>query len=123
MASIEVMVPSARLALASKLSDSRDQIYDVEVLQERRHNTENKWLSYQKQISKAYNKKVRPRARYVGGLVLKVAGHVQKCLSVSNFSPKWEGHPMLFLKPLIVTISYFSTGFQKMSRQPSMLNG
>lgn len=34
MVSIEVMVPSARLTLAIKLSDPYVQIYDVEILED-----------------------------------------------------------------------------------------
>lgn len=48
MVSIDVI----QLALINKLADSHDYVSDIEALDERRHNTENKWLSYQKQISK-----------------------------------------------------------------------
>lgn len=44
----EVLIPFARLAFESKHSELYDRIYDVEALKERRHNAENKWLSYQK---------------------------------------------------------------------------
>lgn len=36
MVPIEVMVPSARVVLPSKLSDSHDRIYDMEALEERK---------------------------------------------------------------------------------------
>lgn len=48
MVFIEVMVSSARLTLISKLSHTHDQIYDVEVLELRRHTVEKKWIYYQK---------------------------------------------------------------------------
>lgn len=48
-------------------------------------------MSYIKQVSNAYNKKVRPWTFTVSDIVLKAAGHVQKRLSVSKFAPKWEG--------------------------------
>lgn len=57
MVPIEVMVPSAGLALASKIADSHNCINDIEVLSERRQSMENKWSSYQKQVSNAYNKR------------------------------------------------------------------
>lgn len=80
MVPIEVMVPSARLALTRKLVDLHDRIRDSEALDERRHNAENRWLSYQKQISKAYKKRVRPRTFSVGDLVLTVVKHVLKTI-------------------------------------------
>lgn len=43
--SIEVMVPSSHLALASRLSNSSEHIYDIEVLEEKRQSIEDKWLS------------------------------------------------------------------------------
>lgn len=42
------------LALSSRLLDPYDHIYNVEALKEKRHSMENKWLSYQKRITKAY---------------------------------------------------------------------
>lgn len=46
----------------------------MDVLGEMIDNAESKWLSYQKQIMKAYNKKS------VGDLVLKIAGHTRNDL-------------------------------------------
>lgn len=56
---IKIIVPSARLAFASIVLDSSDFIYDVEALEEKNQDAESKWLTYQRQISKAYNKRVR----------------------------------------------------------------
>lgn len=39
---IEVIVPSARLVLTSRLSDPRDRTHDVEALEERRNDVESK---------------------------------------------------------------------------------
>lgn len=52
MVPIDMMVTSVRLVLVRKLSDSHDHISDIEFFEERRHNAKNKWLSYQKHISK-----------------------------------------------------------------------
>lgn len=87
---IEVMVPSASSVTKSKIIDSHNHLYDVEVPEQIRHNAENKWLSYQKYISKAYNKWVRPRTLFCGWLSVKNSWTSQKCLS-SKFAPKWEG--------------------------------
>lgn len=51
---IKVMVPSAWLALASKLTNPHGRIYDVEALEERRKDTKDRWMSYLK-ASRAYN--------------------------------------------------------------------
>lgn len=48
MVFIEVMVPSARIVLSSKLEDSHDRIRDMQAFNERMHNVENTRLSYQK---------------------------------------------------------------------------
>lgn len=92
---IEVMVPSARLVLLSKLIDLHDYINDIEALDERRHNKENRWFSYQKHIIKSYNKRVRPRTFSVADLVLMIIEHLQKGLSASRFALEWEG-PYIF---------------------------
>lgn len=62
--------PSELLVLVSKISGSYDRIGDTKALEERRHIVENKWLSYQKQTNKAYMKRVRPWALFVGDLTL-----------------------------------------------------
>lgn len=48
MVPIEVIVPSACLALAIKLLDPHDRICDIEALKERMYSTDNQWLSYHK---------------------------------------------------------------------------
>lgn len=60
---IEVLVPSTRLALASKISSSDDRIGDVKPLDEKQQSAEEKRLSYQRQISRAYNKRGRPHSQ------------------------------------------------------------
>lgn len=60
MVPTKVVVPSERLALARKLSGWHDRFMDIEAPEKRRHEVENKWLSCQKQISKAYIKRLRP---------------------------------------------------------------
>lgn len=61
--------PFSILALASKLLDSHDCISNIGALDEM-HEAENKWLFYQKQINKAYNKRVKTRTLTVGDLIL-----------------------------------------------------
>lgn len=85
------MVSSAHLMLVSKIIDSHGSIRDIEALDERKYNA-NRWLSYQKGVSRAYNKKLRSQNFIIGDLVLKATWHVQKGLSVSKFTPKWMDH-------------------------------
>lgn len=101
MVLIEIMAPLACLALASKDSDSPDSAHDIEALEEKKEDAESKWSTYQSQISKAYNKLVKPRILKVSDLVLK-AGHVKKGSNASKFAPKWEG-------PYIIREAYDST--------------
>lgn len=63
------------------------RICDVEALEKRRHDTENNWLSYHKQISKAYNKQVKPCSLFVGDLVLKETWYIQKSLKCLKVCP------------------------------------
>lgn len=108
---IEILEPSARLTLASKINDPRERIHDVEAIDERRSKAEQKWSTYQERISRAYNKRVKIRPIKVGDLVLKAAGHIQKGTNVSKFSPKWEG-------PYVVREAYDS-GYFLISRPDS----
>lgn len=110
---VEILEPSARLVLASKINDSRERIHDVEAIDERRSKAEQKWSAYQERISRAYNKRVKIRPIRVGDLVLKAAGHIQKGTNASKFSPKWEG-------PYVVREAYDS-GYFLISRPD--LNG
>lgn len=89
--SVEIMVPSARLPLTSKIMDSQDRVYDVETIEEKRKSAEDRWMINQIRISRAYNKRVKPRVLKVGDLVLKAAGYIQKRTSASKFASKWEG--------------------------------
>lgn len=59
---VDVMIPPATLELASKLSNSNDRTYDMETFNDRRHDIQNKQMSYQQKITQAYNKKVIDRA-------------------------------------------------------------
>lgn len=95
MVPLEITVPSARLALASKVLEPDNRTYNAEVTEKRWRKSEEKWQAYHNQISQAYNKKVKPRVLKVGVLVLKTAGHIQKGLSSSKFASKWEGHNLV----------------------------
>lgn len=108
---VEIAVPSMRLVLTSKVLDLEGRAYNIEALEERRQKAEEKWQTYQNQISRAYNKKVKPRSLKVGDLVLKATGHIQKGLNAPKFAPIWEG-------PYLVREAYTS-GYYLISRPDS----
>lgn len=43
---VEIIVLSARLALVSKITDPREQIHNVEAVEEKRQNAEDRWSTY-----------------------------------------------------------------------------
>lgn len=53
MVPIEVMTSLARLALTGILFDPHYRIYDVDAFEDRVHNANNKFVSYEKQIGKS----------------------------------------------------------------------
>lgn len=55
-------------------------IHDIKALDEMRHNTESKWLYYQNDISKTYNKRVRSQI-LCWWPSLKIPRHIEKTLS------------------------------------------
>lgn len=55
------MIPLARFVLVNKVLDQFEHNHKIEVLKEKGQNIEDNWLTYQRQISQAYNKRVRPR--------------------------------------------------------------
>lgn len=79
----------SRLVFTRNRFNPHGPIYDVKALEEIRHITESKWLSYQKQVRKAYTN--RPWTLCVTDLVLKPVGYIQKRVSASKFAPKYEG--------------------------------
>ena len=46
---------------------------------------------YQRKITRAYNKLVKPRIFQEEDLVLKAADHAMKGLQAPKFTPKWKG--------------------------------
>lgn len=107
------------LALPSKLSDSHELIYDMDVLQERRRKAKSKWLSYQKHISKDYNKKVKPQTLSI--LVLKTVGHIPKDWVLLDFVISGEDL-ISSEKPMIMDIFLFPSLIQKVFCLPLMVS-
>lgn len=73
----ELMVPIEARFIHLNIPYSHARIYNVEALDEKRQNTEEKWLSYQRQITRAYNKRLRPKTLKIGDLVFKAARHMR----------------------------------------------
>lgn len=82
------MVPSAQLALVSKVTDPRERIHDVEAVEEKGQKAVDQWFDLSKRISRAYNIQVKFPPLKVGDLVLKAVGHIQKGANASKFALK-----------------------------------
>lgn len=82
---VKIMVPSARLAIPSKLFDPYNQIYDAEALKKRR---------------RLRNKQVRLGTLNVGGLVLKIAWNMLKELSAPYVNTEaYDSDKSMIFKP------------------------
>lgn len=86
--SVEIVVPSGRLALASKVTNPQEGIHDVEGRRRKRKMVEDRWSTYQRRISRPYNRRVTSKPLKVGNLVLKAVEHIQKGVNASKFAPK-----------------------------------
>lgn len=76
MVPMEVMVPFALLVLTSKLTDSYEQIYIKEALEETREDANDRRFSHQKQIRRAYCLKSNASTSIFGNIVFKTVRHV-----------------------------------------------
>ncbi|XP_026399787.1 uncharacterized protein LOC113295675 [Papaver somniferum] len=112
--SAKIKIPSARIAAASRVrwneaEASSSRIAELDILDSRRDKSEERTQTYKSRIFRAYDKAVKPRVFKVEDLVLKTARHIQKDMSASKFSPKWEG-------PYVITKAY-NTGYYKIIKE------
>ncbi|XP_074291013.1 uncharacterized protein LOC141617754 [Silene latifolia] len=92
---LELRIQSLRVAIQEQLtSDDNDKLRleELEALDEKRLQAQQKLQCYQAQLSRAFNKKVRPRSFQAGDLVLAVrrsiiTSHKPK----GKFTSKWDG--------------------------------
>ncbi|KAM1064551.1 hypothetical protein ACFXTH_028557 [Malus domestica] len=92
---LESQIPSLRMAIQEGLTDEENaklRLQELESLDERRLEAQQHLECYQARLSKAFNKKVRPRSFQTGDLVLAlrrpiITTHKTK----SKFTSKWDG--------------------------------
>ncbi|KAM0971135.1 hypothetical protein PS1_019325 [Malus domestica] len=93
---LESQILSLRMAIQESLTDEENaklRLQELEALNERRLEAQQHLECYQARLSKAFNKKVRPRSFQTGDLVLAlrrpiITTHKTK----SKFISKWDGH-------------------------------
>ncbi|KAL0395315.1 UNVERIFIED_CONTAM: hypothetical protein Slati_4497700 [Sesamum latifolium] len=96
---LEQQIPSLRIAIQEGLTEeenARLQLEELEALDEKRLEAQQRLECYQARLSKAFNKKVRLRSFQVGDLVLAVRRPIITTHRTENkFLPKWDG-PYVF---------------------------
>ncbi|KAK9912138.1 hypothetical protein M0R45_036012 [Rubus argutus] len=109
----EVVIPTARVITINDMewdatSCASWRWMKFEGIEERRREAEKKIMFYQKRITQAFNRTVKPRQFKEGDLVLRVVEHVRRQVSGSSkFAPQWEG-PFIVKKPIKVDTTYLS---------------
>ncbi|XP_057803083.1 uncharacterized protein LOC131018370 [Salvia miltiorrhiza] len=92
---LEQQIPSLRIAIQEGLTEeenARLRLEELEALDERRLEAQQRLECYQARLSKAFNKKVRPRSFQVGDLVLAVRRPIIMTHRVGNkFVSRWDG--------------------------------
>ncbi|KAM2220062.1 hypothetical protein ACFX1S_019309 [Malus domestica] len=92
---LESQIPSLRMAIQEGLTEEENaklQLQEFEALDKRRLKAQQHLKCYQAPLSKAFNKKVRPRSFQTGDLILAlrkpiITTHKTK----SKFISKWDG--------------------------------
>ncbi|KAL0412260.1 UNVERIFIED_CONTAM: hypothetical protein Slati_3815700 [Sesamum latifolium] len=88
-------IPSLRIAIQEGLTEeenARLRLEELEALDEKRLEAQQRLECYQARLSKAFNKKVRPRSFQVGDLVLAVRRPIITTHRTGNkFLSKWDG--------------------------------
>ena len=93
---VELELPSLRISAAADLSPSdqeyvKNRVASLEILEEKRHDTQKKLRKYHERAKLLYNQQVRPRKFKVGMLVLCNTKDVRADLPIPKFAPAWEG--------------------------------
>nr|XP_027071991.1 uncharacterized protein LOC113696809 [Coffea arabica] len=92
---LECQIPSLRIAIQEGLSGEdnvRLRLEELEALDEKRLEAQQRIECYQARLSKAFNKHVRPRSFQIGELVLAVRRPIILTHGGQRkFTPKWDG--------------------------------
>nr|XP_027099019.1 uncharacterized protein LOC113718303 [Coffea arabica] len=92
---LECQIPSLRIAIQEGLSGENNvrlRLEELEALDEKRLEAQQRIECYQARLSKAFNKHVRPRSFQIGELVLAVRRPIILTHGGQRkFTPKWDG--------------------------------
>lgn len=92
---LELQIPSLRIALQEGLTEDENdklRLAELEALDEKRLQAQQNLECYQARMSRAFNKKVRPRSFQVGDTVLAVRRPIITSRKTGNkFTSKWDG--------------------------------
>ncbi|KAK9714901.1 hypothetical protein RND81_06G129300 [Saponaria officinalis] len=92
---LELEIPSLRIAIQMGLTEEENdklRLAELEALDDKRLDAQQKLECYQARLTRAFNKKVRPRSFQVGDIVLAVRRHIIISHKTGNkFTPKWDG--------------------------------
>ena len=92
---LESQIPSLRMAIQEGLTDEENaklRLQELEALDDKRLEAQQHLECYQARLSKAFNKKVRPRSFQVGDLVLALRRPIiMTHKTKSKFTSKWDG--------------------------------
>ncbi|XP_034197970.1 uncharacterized protein LOC117613470 [Prunus dulcis] len=92
---LESQLPSLRMAIQEGLTDEENEklrLQELEALDEKRLEAQQRLECYQARLSNAFNKKVRPRSFQVGDLVLALRRPIITTHKTgSKFTSKWDG--------------------------------
>ncbi|XP_070036675.1 uncharacterized protein [Nicotiana tomentosiformis] len=106
---LERQIPSLRLAIQEGITDEENaqlRLAELEALDEKRLEAQQNLESYQARLSRAFNKRVRPRSFQVGDQVLAVRRPIITSYKhVGKFTSKWDG-------PYVVQEAYSSGDYK-----------
>ncbi|XP_075098858.1 uncharacterized protein LOC142175767 [Nicotiana tabacum] len=92
---LEQQIPSLRIAIQEGLTSKENtqlRLADLEALDEKRLEAQQKLECYQARLARAFNKKVQPRSFQVGDLVLAVRRPIILNKRIGDkFTSKWDG--------------------------------
>ncbi|XP_051132475.1 uncharacterized protein LOC127252363 [Andrographis paniculata] len=116
---LERQIPSLRIALQEELTTEENvrlRLEELEALDEKRLQAQQRLECYQARLSRAYNKKVKSRSFQIGDLVLAVRRPIViNFRSGNKFLSKWDG-------PYVVTQVY-TNGAYKLTSQDGLRIG
>ena len=111
MGPTEIMTPSLRVMQTRKKEKEKEvfaveRCENLEGLDEKREEAQERSRRYRQRMNEAYGKMTRERVFSKGQLVLKAVDHIKQGMAgPSKFSPKWEG-------PLVIREAHASRYFR-----------